>query len=460
MALGFLWIFRFGWQAVQARFALGSFRNRRPHQNAFLMVGVFPAVDAALAEKGIFRHRMFPRLQDTLEKNVQKMNWILISVFYDQKTFGDAVAMAKRFINGGERLFFLQEFLSPAVFFHGLFLWLIQTVKGVFLAAKFDADELGRNLSIPESEIFLRSLWYQSFAGNISMAGIFSYLCFKRAMRYMGATSPLCVYHAEMQSWEKALLAAAEREAGHLKTVGFQHTVVSKNYFSYFAHPSETRRPAPASGLPLPTVLACNGAMHIELLKPCEYPKVVCVEAIRHFHLNAALQNSAPAMKKNVLLVVGSIDKRGTQSLCSFVKTAFPKPEEFQIWFKAHPGQPLNDLDKSIFQTRNEPVDRLLTQVSMILVGDSSVALEALAYDCHVVLPFLSEAMFISPLLGHETFYSQISSPAELSAVVREKISTRLDEDERSRRRSLVRKFWELDESIPRWNALLKEAYQ
>ena len=90
-----------------------------------------------------------------------------------------------------------------------------------------------------------------------------------------------------------------------------------------------------------------------------------------------------------------------------------------------------------------------------MLITYSTVALEALAAGCKVIIPVFSDSMFMSPLGGFEEHYSKVDNPAELKTAVDRYIGHTKDEGF-SDAKDFVFKYWCLDKSLKRWEEILR----
>jgi len=96
-----------------------------------------------------------------------------------------------------------------------------------------------------------------------------------------------------------------------------------------------------------------------------------------------------------------------------------------------------------------------LEAASMVIVPTSTVAIEALAFGCRVLVPVFTDFFTMSPLVAYERFYEKIYQPADLKRALDEfqgqDTGGRNGDDERS----FVRNFWNLDPSLANWKVLL-----
>jgi len=211
-------------------------------------------------------------------------------------------------------------------------------------------------------------------------------------------------------------------------------------------------------------VLACNGELTCARLSESGYPNLTQVEAARHLYLDEPLSSLFPPRPSGrVLLVAGSIDKTEAGALVALVYGAFPKSEQFEIWFKGHPSMPFEpvfmeggiDVRKTGYKVRGNDEVNCLKDAWVVLVPSSSVAIEALAFGCEVIVPVFPDSVCMSPLVGYEAYYHKVTCVEELKITMESIMSgnglNNVDEKKR-----FTRRYWNLDRKMPKWEKLLR----
>ncbi len=454
-------------RCLAARHHLGRLNHRMPDSNSLLFVSHFPAYDNEAYKKGVFINKYASELQSLLQKKQIPIVWIFMYVCLYGSTFNNALTAARIFSRNGEKLFFIEEFANSGICLRALVLWIRQffiskilykKTKGVLLTEPF----------LPECEPLIKSLWDISFCGYVGMEGILYYLLYEEAFKRIKNVGG-CLYYFEMVAWEKAINAAKKRFNPDTKTIAFQHTTISKNYFSYFYDKNETAVTGEATDMPLPDILAANGELMYELLSTSGFQCLTQLEAIRQLYLNNIL-NKAPesANRLNVLLVAGSGSSNMTESLAlaSQVIEAFPISDNPEIWFKGHPSMPFErvlkvlgiELEKTGYMIKSGDIADFLREVAIVIVSSSTVALEALACGCEVIIPFFPDAIQMNPLADFERFYHRVTSAVELKeTVISIQNGNRRNNIQESR--SLLNRYWNLDPELPRWSELLSAIF-
>lgn len=446
-----------------ARQYLGPQSKRLPKSESILFVSYFPAVEKSAAQKGILRNKYALALQDKLKEMGIPIVWLLMYVPIDGYNFKDAVRLAATFAKNGEKLFILEEYLTIENVIRSFFLWLRQSLLSSLI---FGPAKRNCLLSAPVGDVcgpIVKSLWNKSFCGSVGMQGILYYFIFKQVFKKIFYIND-CLYYCEMHAWEKALNAAKKQENPYIRTIGFQHATVSKNHFHFFHDQSETVGEDKVSDLPLPDVIACNGQFMYSTLAESGYTKLEKVEAVRYNYLDKILSSTIRHREEvPVLLVAGSINKTESINLIHIVNAAFPKAENFDIWFKGHPLMPFEKLFEEVgidisergYMIRHNNISECLDSAWAVLVPSSTVAIEALAYGCEVIVPVFPNSMLMNPLADFEGYYHKAGCPEELRETMRKIVNGHTLHDT-NEYKEFVRKYWCIDRTLPRWVNLLK----
>jgi surface carbohydrate biosynthesis protein (TIGR04326 family) len=450
-------------RAIQAKLVMGSRINRiRIDKNSILFISYFPAVDIKSAEKGTLKNKYALPLQKKLSEMDKKIIWIWMYAFIDGHNYSDALALAKKFKKNGEANFFLEEFISFNVFIRVLFLWLRQFLIFIKLRRSIPTQLLYKNLSIPDGSAFIKNLVARSFIGWTGLEGLLFFELFKELFTDFPNPSH-CIYYLEMQAWEKALNAAKQLKSPRIKSIGFQHSSIFRNFFPYFHHPSEMIQADKSMFLPSPNVFACNGDIPMHIISRCRYPNLTKVEAIRHLYLADYLGNLDCYKKQNIVLIAGSTYEQETRALISLFYEAFPKPNGFEVWLKGHPAFPFEKILKSLridikncsYTIKQDPVNELLKPVKILIVGGSTAAVEGLATGCRIITPICSDNIFMSPLKGFEEFYTKVHNPKELRTAIEQTLQHNEKKQNFSMIKNFIPKYLCLDPSLNRWEKLL-----
>lgn len=450
-------------RGVSVRRAMKGLERKTGGGKGLLFVSYFPLVDSEAAQRGIFRNGYCVALQERLKEIGLPVSWLFMYVSIGSYSFRDALRMARNFSANGEKIFFMEEFITPGAAARVFLLWALQVARYLVAAPLMRPSRLPSGLGVAESRHFLHPLWRKSFVGKQGMEGIVYFELFKRAFGYFKGVSH-CVYYAEMHAWEKALNSAKKAGGGNTRVVGFQHASLPRNFFHYFHGIGEMPKGGGPSELPLPDVLACNGDIPMEMMGRQGYPNLLKVEAIRQLYLRRCFGRGAPNAPPGepVLLVAGSIDRKETGALVGLAAAAFGSGNPpFRVWLKGHPSLPIGEVCSILgidpsekgFEVKDGPVDRLLEVSTAVMVGASTVALEALAFGKEVIVPVFSDQMFMSPLAGFESLYHMVYSPGELVSAVERIFKAK--EKRNMNPEGFISRYWNLDDSLRGWGEVL-----
>ncbi len=443
---------------------LGTAKRYSAREDVLLFVTYYPLLERKAAERGIFRNKFCPFLQDELSGSKQTVQWILIFTPLDGLTFWDSVELARRFIRNGERMLFLEEVLHWSDFVRTVrsWLWVLLTAWRTESAC---VQELLANFPDVAQALhpLFQELWRRSFWGSRTLIAILQTLAFTRVFGSFPRAA-VCLYYAEMHAWEHALNAARRGLCQRLPTIAYLHTSVPQGWFSYYPHPIESARNGKSTDLPLPDIFACSGEALREMLAPCGYPGLRTVEALRYLWLADILDAPPPKrLGRPTLLVVGSIDHRETCGTLALVCATFPCAEGFDVLLKGHPAQPIEpilremqiDWRRSGYSIHDD-LHECLQSAWAALVPSSTVAFEALAFGCEVIAPVFPDAVQMNPVVDFPGYCRLVTCPRELAdAWKRICAGERLHTAEECR--AFVRRYWCLDRNLSRWKALMHE---
>lgn len=450
-------------RGIAARIYLGPPKRRQRPASSLLFITYFPQVDKDMARGGVFRNRYASVLQDTLNELKIPTIWALMYVPMDGHSLHSALKMARNFVKKGTDLVFLEACLGFRHYMAIILTWIRQIAVGKYLFGRVSKSVLFANPFGRECEGLVRELWHASFFGPKSIDGMVHYAIFKEIF----ATTPTiedCLYYCEMQPWEKALNAAKNAVAPLVRTIGFQHSSFSKNDFQYLYAASELERNGAVTDLPLPDILACGGEAAGSYFKDLGYGNIKRVEAIRYLYLNDLLSSGRPSRQADsqVVLVTGSAQKKESANLIAMVNAAFPKNERRQIWFKGHPTLPIRNLlreqgidhEKAGYVMCDDDLSQCIKKACVVIVPTSTVALEALACGCEVVVPVFADSMLVNPLADFQGYYHRVESVRDLIDTLDRIAGGHRLHDVRQTE-EFVRKYWCLDRALPRWKSLL-----
>lgn len=452
-------------QCLMIKSIMGPLCGRRANRDGNVVVTYYPYLDRDALLEGKFHNTYLGPLQRKIDEMGQKINWICMVVPVNQWTFNESIRQAKVLAAAGESLFFIYEFVSIPVVLRCVAIWVWQSLKALALPIGRKTLFSPKEINLPEVSPILRSLWIKSFCGWNGLESLLYLDLFKRMGRYFPSATR-CIYVSEMHAWEKALNTASKKIGWRAKTIGFQHAAISKNHYFYSPLPEEIVQHGRRTDFPLPDVMAANGKVPYDQLFSSSFPRLVQMEAVRQLSMAAVLKDQSVSKESPpVLVLVGSYSFQESCSLLNLLVGAWEDTPPCQVWFKPHPSM---DWDRTLkqckipwpqeyWEIRFDPIQLLFKKSSVVVVGESSLAIEALAYGCTVVSPALNDVAFMSPLDGHEAFYEKIYSPMDLQKIVARVLKTPKPEEQREAAHAFAVSYWDLNPALPRWGKILQE---
>jgi surface carbohydrate biosynthesis protein (TIGR04326 family) len=464
VVLGLLIWARFVFWRVQAGSPKYGDLLNKELDNSLMVVTYFPYVDWKLARAGIFHNIYTGPLQQKFKDHKLKVIWLLLYVTIDGKSYKDALKLKKSLVSHEEKLFFLEEFVSFGTFVSILWNWVQQIKVSVWLNQNLSDDSLCDGLCDITVAPIVRQLWFETTCGPDAVKNLVYFESFKNIFGSLKRVSQ-CMYYCEMQGWEAALNAAAREVNPSLRRIGHQHSAFSVNFFPFLRSAEEVKQNGKKTDFPLPDVLACNGNSDYRILAKVGYTSLRLVEAVRQLHIpQLCLTVPRHKDKANILLVAGSIEYEETKAMLSLVSSAFPIATDFEIWLKGHPSLALEgilkelgiDNKKTKYHIKVGRIEEFLAEAKAVIVPASTVAVEALAFGCEVIVPFFSGSLPLSPLLGYEEYYYSVYEPDDLQKVMHTVLNSPPQMNVEAKQ-EFVKDYWCLDPSLSRWMGLLKE---
>ena len=395
--------------------------------NPLLFITYYPHIDTESASKGIFKNRYCLPLQDELEKQGRPIIWVAMYANSPGMSFRDSLRYAKRFIANGYHFVFFEEFMTVASFARVLrgLLWSVIRFKKI---ERVLPDYHYFDQKAPIYPI-LRKDWCRSFYGSSCVHGLLSLEAFKNMFKKLEGIRK-GVYYCEMHAWEKALLAAKKMYANEMELFAYQHAAVSRMLLNYFNHPSELQEDNSKYAMPRPDKIACDGEITHGYFKESGWreDELTVVEAIRYSHLRDIVQCETK-VKDNVILVAFSISIQESAAILNTVYEGLRDTTDIKVWLKPHPFLRMDLVFKKSgispgdvqFEIRGGQIERLLPDVKGVIISESGVALEALAYGCKIISINLPDMINMSPLRGiQSSWIRHVNSADELREAVNE----------------------------------------
>lgn len=452
---------------LHLRIKLPSLKQRNLEtENALLFISYFPYVLPKEAQEGIFRNRYILPLQDIYHEHGKPIVSGLIYTYIDNYSFADAVKLAKRFIHNGEPLFFYEEFLSLKLIANAFIEYMRIRIAWSKVSNKLSELVLekkpGNDFALP----FLLELLNQSFTGFYLIQGILQYYAFNNMFRKLN-NQTYCLYYSEMMNWEYALIAAKRYSDSGITTIGYMHSSLSRNYLQMYHSQKELEDKNTPAGIPMPDIFACNGKGPKRMLSQY-YQDIVELEALRYLHIYEYLQfdhsKQQPQRKdKFILLVCTTIDAKESITIVDLVVATFwGNQDGVEIWFKGHPSLSVDSFmpqtgagyDFTNYEIKYEAIADLMPECDAVLVGASTVAIEALAFGREVLVYINAGTLNQSPLIGYNECYHEIYDQASFREAI-DNIRTQKEHDTLIQKLEFVKEYWSLDPHLNAWKQLL-----
>lgn len=376
-------------------------RNLTAPRGPFLFITPYPNFDISLAQKGIFRNKYYTGLQETLEAEGQDIISVFMYIENNTISFRESLEYAEKFIKKGYTIFFLDEFNS--VFNQIRALWIMLKNSLRFFKIEKDIAKMHTFGNYNFYQLF-KDDWYLSFAGHVGYSGILYYYMFMALLKKVKAKK--CLYLWEMHAWEKAMISARAAICSRMPLYGYQFATVPRMLLNLFNDPIEINDNG-AYAMPRPEKVISNGQRGYNYIKESGWPEetVSIVEAVRYDHLKECLR-SRYSRKRDAVLLAFSISPYESSSILSVACESLRGLKDIELWLKPHPFLQTEKVfelaglrkENSPFQIKNRPIEELLSEARILIVGESGVSLEALAYGCNVIIVDVPEWINMSTL--------------------------------------------------------------
>jgi len=444
-----------------------TFKNRKKHFNdALLFFTYFPSLVKTEAAHGKFRNKFSVPLQDICKTYHKDIVWILFYADLDGYSFGNAANLARRFVENGEHLFFWQEFLSvknilKASWKHLQIMFRWSYVRNKLTHRLFN-EITGQDFY---TAFFLEAL-DESIQGGHYLNGILQYEAFKNIFQTLSGFSH-GLYTCEMMGWEYALVAAKRIQRKDFPVIAYQDFAFSNYLLQMFHSKEELRYTSDPEGIPFPDIIASCGRIP-QLLLGKFYDKILNLETLRFAYVNELLQrdNKMSERKKSrqfILLVCTTIDLEESKSLVTLVDMICAElKNDFVIWFKGHPCLPVEKIFKEagvvfnnrLYAIKDGSTCEYLSQSNSVFTGSSSVAVEALAFGCDVLIYLSAEKLNTSLSDNFNEFYYKVYDPSSLLMAIDE-IRSREKSLDIEKRHKVIKEYWNLNPSLEEWRKVL-----
>ncbi|MBF0320226.1 MAG: hypothetical protein HQL01_10550 [Nitrospirae bacterium] len=391
------------YSAITLRKEFTNIQRAAADDNALMLITYYPNMDISEADKGRYADRNYPQLQDKLSQEGKAILWMAMYVENNSITKDEAMRYARTFINNGEHIYFLDEFNTLWIQLSSLAAVLFSAIKFLMLEKKIKAAHTIKDYNI---YALARDDWYRSFMGTAGYQGLLYYKTFKNMLSRFKVRKYLYLF--EQQAWEKAFISAKKALNLTPAVLGSQSGTVSEMLLNFFNSPSEicdTGRYA----IPGPDIAICNGRHPYGSMLESGWPRqrLRIAEAVRYSHLIKYLGTEFNKTE-NIVLLACSISIYESSSMLNVLYEALNGEPGVEVWIKPHPFLQIEklfqysevDMDNCMFKIKNGPVGELLQHARVVVVGESSVCIEAIACGCEVFIVNVPEWITMSPLVN------------------------------------------------------------
>ena len=404
-------------------------------QNAkYMAITYFPLIDKDALKEKKFINKYFGPMQAALEdKYGDKFIWLALTLDMDGFDFKKSIQLGKKINEWGHQFIFIEEWMTLKNLLSVMIRYLYMTVK--FL---IKIPYLKKNFNYPGNrkklwQIF-KNDWFSSFSGEVLINGLMHYALFESISRKLNKDA-IVTYLAENQAWEKAMNASFHRNQ-HVKTVGMIHTTAPFLYMPYFDFKyASNKQPDSSLAMPAPDYIACNGNNAFKLFSDSDSGNIQSFLwfATRYQYLKKKSEESTPwaDRQNNILVSITATMPNQAREMLLYINEAFSGHKGYNVIIKEHYAYPLKSLlkrlnlklDENIFSISNEETSKLLCSAKAMVVYDSSISLDSIAFGCPVIIPRLSSVVNTNPLSGVSDIPIYVNSPKELKLAVENIIS-------------------------------------
>jgi len=407
---------------------MGGLKKRREilKNCRYLLVTYFPFTpDKELIKKKEFVDKYYQPLQVSLEKKYKgQVVWFAQDMDFSGFSWKEGISFGQELNKQENVIFFTKEFISFLDFLSAMIVAAYFAVKSFFIQSHLSNAFKYANLNV---WLLFEDDWCSSFCGWTLLDGLLHYSVFHKAFKELSKDA-VVLYIAENHAWEKALNIAISEKV-YLKAIGIQHTIVPLLLLNYFDYKEDMKDGNYIQKVPKPDYLACVGKIMEDLFQKNGWPqnKIFILGAIRSQYLKSQIEKKIVwNTRENKVLVVLSIMPEESEGILLYVYNAFKDEKNYRIIIKPHPFLPISrlinfaniDLKRDVFEITSKPLNELLCISKVLIVAESSAALEGIACKCQVVIPRFANIVDMNPLSGFSDlpFYAEDSQ--ELKEIV------------------------------------------
>lgn len=377
---------------------------------------------------GRYESTAYSCLQTAIEEKLgPAFAWLTMYASVEQYTWKDVLNFSQKIDEYNKRVFRIEGWLQ------GKNVWKImreflrvchRCILSLSKVQKFKFN-IGNGISINLWSI-LREDYLSSFGGKVLMNNLVFLNIFDNLVNDL-PDDAVIIHFAEMHAWERCLKVACSKKP-NIQIVGIQHTIVPLLLLNYFNTPASFGRNF-VHDPPILDLLGCVGEVTKNLFLESGWPpeKLFVLGGFRFQGLAAQLPALKDEKSKNRLVVTGSICANENEEILFLLHQAFRNTEDnVEVVLKSHPCLSMQracrslklDLNKRIFKFVDEPLEKVLPGALALMAGGTSSVFYALQYDVPIILPYLFNAIDLSPLTGLYDGFYRVKDAYELKNLI------------------------------------------
>jgi len=430
-------------------------------KDSITMVSNFFILNEKKYLNGEFESKQWGALPEMVRSYGMKVNWLhhfrVGDVVKDSQSAFDFIGKLNENSDQQGGHAFFDGYLSLSVIFRVYFNYLqlifksalIMSVKNIFRPCN------SANNFWP----ILKKDWRSSIKGAVVLKNILFIELVELALKN-APMQKFGVYLLENHSWERAFIHSWRRH-GHGVLIGVQHATVLFWDLVYFDD-VRTALQKDIYSQARPDYVAVNGPAAMSEYINGGYPKLnlVEVEALRYldlvnvksklmqYHKNIT-DCDFVGDKKNSVIILGDYNRDVTISMLHSIVSAIKGNSLMQFTFKPHPACIINMDDFFIpgLTKTDKPLSEILGQFDCAITsGSSSASIDAYTVGLHLIVYLDQYRLNLSPVRGFSDVMFVVNSNEIRAAFT--KLFFPL-------KRSASRKYFWLDNSVPRWHRFL-----
>lgn len=396
-----------------------------------------------------FHSNYWNKLPEIISKKFNGTNWFHLPIEFQKNNYLIKEDFKSSKLKDNHNI--ISDYLTLKIFFKSILLFLRYYLKN------FNFDKRFSCFNLKKSDVnlcyLLQEDWDKSFKGSnlfysIMMINLFDSILSNIPKQKIG------LYLYENQAWEKCLISSWNKFK-HGKLIGVAHSTVRFWDLRYFKSKKILRNPISMKN-EFPNNIAVNGTLASSALLKGGYDKKLLLktEALRFLYLNKYLDNKNNIKSKKIkkILLIGDIDKKNTIELLRSINTIKSQIKEYNITFRSHPGQILDNQAKilNILNSRERLLEVDINRNDMVIVsGSSSVALEVLFLNKPLVVYLSKDKLNLSPLSDFKEIHFASTPKSLLESIISSKYNTNI----------IKKDSFYLDKRLTYWKANLDKIF-